>query len=259
MAARQDSLDNALNFARKAIELEPGVLGHQLVLAHVLFGMNRVDLAIRHAERVEAAAESNGDRMAARRFLSMARRYRDAGSGSSESETDRAAPYTNGGQVEDGLKELEGIAGSERQKEMDREFEDNGRRNILKDVEGVYGERDSMEREYLKAVRSAGSGEAVSLEGTLSRVFCFDPAGMVITLDSGGKSHRLHVADYYRIRFTAGDYQPRGLLQPCNELHGTRVVIDYIATPGAAYGGEVQAIEIYKSKERRDTPEIRAK
>lgn len=204
LAASEASLDTALEFSLKAIELEPGVLGHQLVMSHVLLRMNKVDLAIRYAEQVEAAAESARDRMEAGEFLEMARQYKSIGSRSG--------------------------------------------------LEDEYENRDSTEGEHPEAFRSAGSRESASLEGTVSDVSCFDPAGMELVLDSGGNSHRLHVDDYYGIRFTAVDYKPGETFQPCTDLQGKRVVVEYVATPGSTYGGEIRAIGIYKSSIESDIP-----
>ena len=77
LALNEENAETALKLAMQAVELEPGILSHQLNLANVLMHLKEFDLAIQYGEKIEAAAESARDREETKQFLLTARRFRD--------------------------------------------------------------------------------------------------------------------------------------------------------------------------------------
>jgi len=261
LSMNNETAPTALTLAVKAIELEPGILSHQLVLANVLLRMGRVDMAVRYAEKVQAAAETDSERMEAKRLLDFARRYNenDAGTGNPDNETRKGFRTTRTSRDAEDAAPGEEAARKRRRDAVESALEEAEReeQRILKQRADAYEKRLSIEKEYLAAVNASRSNGTVTLEGIVSRVHCFDPAGIELTVESAGAGYRFHIANYYEIRFLAREHKPDGELNPCENLYGSHVDVEYIATPGAAYDGEIQLIGIYKSERQEQKPETR--
>jgi tetratricopeptide (TPR) repeat protein len=250
LAMKEETAKTALKFALQAVEMEPGVLSHQLNLANVLMRLKNVDLAIKYGERVEAAAESIRDREEAKRFLSMARRYRDDLKEMDRMNGDiwrRRQPGNNQPKTNESQLEPDGASIGQREARQ-KAFEEAEREHqrILKEKSETFEGRDNAERGYLKQVELARANGTATLEGVVSEVNCFNPAGIELTIEADGSLHKLHIADYFNIRFQAIGFKPDSELKPCSDLAGRKVTATFIATPGAAYAGEIQSLGIYK-------------
>lgn len=250
LAMREDTAASALEYALKALVLEPGVLAHRLVLANALLRLKKTDMAIRYAEQVESGAESDRDREEARRFLSRARRYRD---NSEEIEKMKEA-IGQRPQLPPVQKEMSGVQpGRDEARQQQREAiekalaaQERKEQSILRERSDAYEERRRIEQEYGEIVEANRAAETSSMEGTVTEVRCYDPAAMELTVEAEGSPHTLHIANYYKIRFAAIDHDPAGALKPCSDLVGRQVRLEYIATPGATYAGEIQSLGIFQ-------------
>ncbi len=75
---REDRLEEALQMARKAAQLEPGTLHYHLNIANILLRMRRADDAIQLGEKIQRAAREPAEQRMAENFLNTAREYRDS-------------------------------------------------------------------------------------------------------------------------------------------------------------------------------------
>jgi hypothetical protein len=126
--------------------------------------------------------------------------------------------------------------------------EDKGdRERLLKEREEAFDLREAEEQKYLDAVYAARTGGTADLDGSVVDVRCFHPAVMEISMESDGNLQIFHIANYFEVEFRAVDYTPEGELNPCADLNGKRLTIEYIATPGAAFAGEIRSIAMYKN------------
>jgi len=242
LAMEEATSEEALELARKAVELEPGVLNHQLMLANVLMMMKEVDEAIQLGERVEALAKSVADRAAAERFLSSARRYRDS---LTEFERTQEEGRMQRRQWEDQRKVYP--EKQEEQEKAKREYDEaeKERQQALKERAEALNKHEEAERGYLEKVGKAKAQGKTTLEGVVFEVNCIYPAVMELTIEVEGRLHRLHAANYFEIQYMAIGGKPRQDLQPCTDLNGRRVKVEFIATPGEAYAGEIQKVGIH--------------
>jgi tetratricopeptide (TPR) repeat protein len=251
LAMREETTGTALKLAMQAVKLEPGVLSHQLNLANVLMNLGQVDRAIEYGEEIEAAAESLRDHQDAKHFLLLARRYRDDLRGMELITEEADSPPRE--RVKQGMeyKSLPGFyqTGIDGQEATEKALEkaENERQRLLKERETAFNRRAKAEREYSEKVDAARSKSSGTLEGTVFMVNCVDPAVMEIMVETGGTRSKFHVSNYFDTQFRAVDYEPDGGLNPCTDLIGRRVTIKFIATPDAAYAGEIQDLGIYKS------------
>jgi tetratricopeptide (TPR) repeat protein len=83
------------------------------------------------------------------------------------------------------------------------------------------------------------------MAGTLQNVQCHGP-GIELTVAAKGKTMALHSGNYYKIKFTALGFTPKGDINPCRDLDGVSAKVEYVesaAKPATAY---VVAIELHK-------------
>jgi len=76
-------------------------------------------------------------------------------------------------------------------------------------------------------------------------VQCHGP-GIELTVAAKGKTMALHSGNYYKIKFTALGFTPKGDINPCHDLDGVSAKVEYVessAKPATAY---VVAIELHK-------------
>jgi tetratricopeptide (TPR) repeat protein len=251
LAMNRENAEAALKLAKQAVKLEPGILSYQLNLANVLMNLGQVDLAIEYGEEIETVAVSIQDRERVKLFLIKARSYRDDLK-EMEQITREAGiqPQQRKIQYKD-YESLTGLyeSGRDGREVLERALTtaENERQRLLQEREGAFDRRESAEKEYLKEVNIAGSKSPVTLKGTVFMVNCMDPAVMEIMIETDGTRFKFHIANYFDTRFRTVDYKPDGELEPCTDLIGRRVTIKYMATPGAAYAGEIQDLGIFKA------------
>ena len=213
--ARDEKLDDALNMARRAAQIEPGVLFHHINVASVLLRMDKVHDAVRLARSVAAAAKDPKERAAADSFLQGAERY-----------------------VEE-RKEYEAAK---------REAEERAARRTA-EIEAW--EKKSAAEEAERLIRAENvvdpSGQQAVARGTIAEVTCPGAQSMSLHLTLSASTLQLRTAKrtqvaYYTTRARATD-KPAPF-NPCKELRGQRVQVVYRPVKGAAYAGEILAVEL---------------
>jgi predicted Zn-dependent protease len=249
LARKEGAEDTALQYALEAVKLEPGVLGHQLTVAFVLLNMKRVDQAIQYGESVQKVADSVRERQEAERFLAQAYRYRDAlrkAEQTNKSAAKQRADFeARLKQYDSRLKQLETPPESmEDYEEARNEFQ-----RLLKEREAAFKEQEESERRYLEEVNLNRAAGTHAVEGVVLAVRCFDPAVMELTLEGDEKQNLFHISNYYDIPFMAIGRPPEGEFNPCADLGGKKVKIEYTATPETDYTGEIQTLGIYNNRD----------
>jgi tetratricopeptide (TPR) repeat protein len=209
LAMKGTNLVEALEFATRAAELEPGVPGHHLNLARILMVMQRMDEAVKLGERVVASSTSEQERAEARSFLLSVRDYQAQMSEAKRREEELKA------RVSQAQQQVENVqAPGKEPKEA--------------------------------APRDAGSTSTAALDGLVRAVTCAFPSVMDLILEAGGKQYRFHTDDFYAVQYAAADKPGRSDFQPCKELEGLQVRLEYVPTPGREYLGEIKSVLIRK-------------
>lgn len=218
LAAQREKLPEALELAQKAAALEPANLGHRLGIAAVLAAMDRTDEAAARTEKVLAIARKEEDRAAAQTLLSRIQEHRKR------------------------IHEVK--RGAEEREEENRKAEE--RLRMERDLEARL-KAQQMEKQKQKTPEvpvKAGSGRKVS--GIIRSVRCDYPAVMNLVLDSDGKLQKLRAENYYKVQFWAVDAPGRTGFEPCDELEGKHVEIEFLSVPGQEYSGMIRTVAIQK-------------
>ncbi|MBI1749831.1 MAG: DUF1570 domain-containing protein [Acidobacteria bacterium] len=207
--ATQDAhLGDALWLARRAVELEPGDLEHQLRVASVLLRMERVDEAQRIAQRASAAAKTQEDRAAATDFFEHIRKFQEFLAQRKKYEDQVAAEQ--------------------------------------KFLEERRLQRSAAATNAPQASAPAPAGVNTAIEGAIVAAACSDSSALDLTVENAAGTAILHSENFLRIEYYGADWQPPKDFQPCKHLTGLRVKITYRITPGQPFAGEILAIEVKK-------------
>jgi hypothetical protein len=93
------------------------------------------------------------------------------------------------------------------------------------------------------------TGPAAKVRGWIRAVKCEFPAVMDIVLEADGKQVKLHVENHYEVKFAAVGKPGRNDFQPCAELEGKLVFVEYLTVSGREFAGLIQSILIENEKE----------
>jgi len=89
------------------------------------------------------------------------------------------------------------------------------------------------------------SGPHRFVVGILKAVRCDSP-NLDLTVSSGAKTLALHADNYYKIEFTAVNFQPSGDLKPCSDLENRPAKVEYVESADKTDAPRLIAIELRK-------------
>jgi tetratricopeptide (TPR) repeat protein len=214
---QKEKLPEALQLSQKAASLEPAKLDHQINIARILILMERDDEAKTLAERILAIASKDADASEARFLLSRIREKQNR----KDEEIQRAAAMK------------EASAKREERKRRDQELEEQLRK------------QDEVRQQEAKA-EPIKTGAARKIKGLIRSVQCDYPAVMDVILDSNGKIQKLHAKNYYQVQYWAVGAPGKNGFDPCEELEGKRVEIEFLSVSGQEFSGMIQTVAIDK-------------
>ena len=67
-----------------------------------------------------------------------------------------------------------------------------------------------------------------------------------LTVSSGIKTLALHADNYYKIQFTALNFQPGGDLKPCSDLENRTAKVEYVESADKTDAPHLIAVELHK-------------
>ncbi len=89
------------------------------------------------------------------------------------------------------------------------------------------------------------SGPHRFIVGILKAVHC-DAPNLDLTVSSGTKTIALHADNYYKIQFTALNFQPSGDLKPCSDLENRPAKVEYVESADQTDAPHLISIELHK-------------
>jgi tetratricopeptide (TPR) repeat protein len=217
LAAQQERLPEALELSRKAAALEPANLSHRLNIGRILLAMNKEKEASALAERILAVAKTDADRAEAQSLLLNIKQRRDL-----RIEAERRTEIFKAEQ-----KKLE------ERRLRDRELDEQLR-------------AQSEARVPAAKPAPVKTGAAMKAAGLIRSVKCDYPAIMDVVLDSNGKLKKLRADNYYQVQYWAVGTAGKSGFEPCDELEGKRVEIEFLSVTGQEYSGLIKTVAIDK-------------
>jgi len=230
LAAKNEKLEEALGFAKKAVELEPGTSALQINLGEVLMRLHRDSEAITAGLRADRVARGRGEHVAAQRFLTYARSMSAYEAGHPEGRVifsgqapDKAAPSSNDGT---GSDEIQSDANEPRPMEAENPEAPAAREpDSTKDVPKPDPVRDTF-----------------SARGKISKVSCTGHE-IVLWLDFGSSRLELRNGDFGKIGLSASS-PVKADFDLCTQLQGRIAKVSYSPADSAKSDGTLLRIEL---------------
>jgi hypothetical protein len=210
-------LPEALELARKAASLEPADLSHRINIGRILLMMDKDNEAYATAVQVMAIAKSDADRGEAESLLFAINKRRET----SIEENRRAEA------IKQEFKKME--EGRARDKELEEQIR-----------------AQAAMRQEAAAPAPVKTGAALKASGIIRSVKCDYPAVMDVVLDENGKLQKLHADNYYQVEYWAVGSSGKNGFEPCDELAGSRVEIEFLTVAGQDYSGLIKTVAITK-------------
>ena len=218
LAAQREKLPEALELSRKAAALEPADMSLRILVASILAAMGRNDEAASLAGKVVALAREKVDRDAAQELLSRIQEHRE--------------------------RLLQAQQRAEERKDEIRKMEERRQRD--RDLEAQLQAQRAEPRGQGAQAAPVRTGSAQKTTGLIRSVQCDYPAVMDLVLDSGGRLQKLRAQNYYQVQYWAVDAAGRTEFEPCDELEGKSVEIEFLIVSGQEYSGLIRAVAIQK-------------
>jgi tetratricopeptide (TPR) repeat protein len=224
---QEATMPEALEAAKKAAELEPAEQTPHILVGQILINMRRYEEAGRLCDRLIAASRNEAERRQAESLLFSIKDHRD---------------YED--RMDEARRKAELLREEAKQRE-DRLRETRGAENKPPPGDDLSGERPAeVPAKKAGSVAQVKAGPAAKSGGIIRSVACTYPAIMDVVLDSNGKQLRLRAQNYYEVRYWAVGASGKTGFEPCEELQGKRVNIQFLTVTGQEFSGLIQTVEI---------------
>ncbi|MFB3923592.1 MAG: DUF1570 domain-containing protein [Terriglobia bacterium] len=224
LMTRGERLEEARKLTLHAIELEPGNFAFRANAAGVLLRMDRVDDALRVAERALALAKTPEEQSFAQSVIESATKML-AFKAQEKERQERAR--------------VEEEAFKRRLDEAAAEAKTRAEHYQQEDAEAAAARQSASTAAKAKGVPGWSAGKIVA-------VSCKESPSLDLTLQGALNKLRLHAANYFKIEFLATSWKPPDPFNPCQDLQGHQAAITYRSFKGAPYDGEIVSVEVRK-------------
>ena len=236
---RGEKLDDAHTLSLRAVSLEPGNIRYRLNAGNVLLRMNQVDNAARVGTLALAMAQKPEDKAAAQNFVSSVRQYQNY----------LATVEQRNRELKEAQEKYAQAAASVSPPPAADSGDRTGppvlrRREAPREETLSASETTSPPQLRHRAEDSRGPSD--SLVGKIVSVKCSSPAEMDLTFQSGDHTVALHSANYFNVQYSALNFTPTDVLEPCSQIQGMKARISFFHVQGQYYSGEIIAVQLRK-------------
>lgn len=201
------NLEEAHMLGLSAVSLDPANVGYRLNVAHILMAMGKAQNAVQVLTYASKLAKTPQEVQAIDNLRMNAEEYALAQERSSEQDHPMDA--------------------SEKQ----------GQEQVTATTTGL--PHLSHRKEFV------ASGPHRFVVGVLKAVHC-DAPDLDLTVNSGAKTLSLHSDNFYKIQFTALNFQPSADLKPCVDLENRPAKVEYVESANHSDPPHLIAIELHK-------------
>jgi tetratricopeptide (TPR) repeat protein len=197
----------ALELAQKVADLEPAEMSNRIQIGRILISMEKYDEASRLAKNLLALARNDADRREVETLLDLIKTRQEM--------------------IHNEQRRAEAVKEQIRQIEEQRQAE-------------VETRPQRANEEPIK------TGPAGKVGGIIRSVKCGYPAVMDIVIENNGDRRKLRAQNYFQVQYWAVDAPGKTDFQPCEELEGKRVQIEFLSVSGQEFSGLIKTVAIEK-------------
>lgn len=214
-AEKPERLNEAHQMAMAAVSLEPGNAYYRMDFAEVLERMGRVDDAVEVAQRAAATAQTPDEHTAALALLANAQEYRN----------------------------------DQKQAKVRQEAAEKARALAPREAaNGNSADAGSLPPHTVVLTKHSPRPELLPsrsvIEGTVKGSKCSGLSTLELALNSSTGELQLFSDSYTKIPYSALNYTPKGILDPCADLEGRHARITYHPAKSLPNQGEIVAVEL---------------
>jgi tetratricopeptide (TPR) repeat protein len=230
LASRPNTLEEAYRVATAAVSLEPGSVAYRLNAARVLEMMGRADDAVRVAQYAVSIAQTPDERRGAETDLAMAQQHQAAQKQLREEQEafKRAQLQAELSAVQQRPPRPSGAAPAPQVAFRNEETAEPGP-----------DQPDHPSRPELETKPDLA-------EGVVQKAECAGGTSIEVTLQVQGGELHLYSDRYQKILYSALDFTPKGIFNPCKELKGWRARISYRPSKEDPQQGEMMGVVLIK-------------
>jgi tetratricopeptide (TPR) repeat protein len=207
LGMRRRDLEEARLMGLTAVTLDPANVGYRITVANVLLAMEQGQNAVKVLGYAAKLAKSPQEVQAVENLLMNAQEY---------------------------------AAGQEQNAEQNRQMSEEAKNTP---AQGAVAEPAIPHLTRRKEFVPSGPHRFVV--GVLQAVHCNAPF-LDLTVSSGVGTLALHADNYYKIQFTALNFQPSGDLKPCSDLENRTAKVEYVESADKTDAPRLIAVELHK-------------
>lgn len=211
LARRHRDLEEARMMGLTAVSLDPGNIGYRVNAASVLMAMQHGQDAVEALRAAEKVAKSP-----------------------EESQF-----------VEEALLRAQAYAASQQEIERETQSSREQAQASVKADSVSAASNDDAPVPHLVHRNFVPHGPHRFITGVLENVHC-DATNLDLAVKSDGKTTVLHTDNYFKVEFSALDFQPDGALKPCSDLAGRPAKVEYVESANKAERARLLSIELHK-------------
>jgi tetratricopeptide (TPR) repeat protein len=244
LATRHDKLEEAYRLVLTAATLEPGDVQTRFAMVQVMESMERYDDAVRVATNAVSMAKTMEEQRQALEILSNARDYRAVQERTKEQEQNSRVRAAAGvpSPSESANPPREAVSTSDLDSAKPpvlRHHDDAPVDSGLTPSPGAPSSVHPPRPELLP-------GRKV-VEGTIKDVNCAAGLTLEITLSSGGGLMHFFSDNYLKISYSALNFAPAGILNPCADIKGWHARVTYHPAKDQPNQGEILVMGLVKN------------
>jgi Tfp pilus assembly protein PilF len=207
LGMRRRNLDEAHMMGLTAVSLDPANIGYRINMANLLLAMGQGQNAVRVLGLAAKLAKSPQESQAVDNLLMNAQEYAE---------------------------------GQEQNAAQNRRM---GEESTAALPSAVSAEADRPH--LVRRQEFVASGPHHFVFGVLKVVHCDEPT-LDLTVSSGAKTLTLHADNFYKIQFSALNFQPSSDLKPCSDLENRPAKVEYVESADKSDPPRLIAIELHK-------------
>jgi tetratricopeptide (TPR) repeat protein len=248
LATRHNKLDEAYRLELTAVTLEPGDVQIRFAMVRVMESMDRFDDAVRVATIAVSMAKTMQEQRQALGVLSTAREYQAEQERAKKQEEDFKARATAGGAAA-GMASPSEAANPSREAVSTPDL-DSAKPPVLRHYDdapeggSAISSPSAPSRAHPPRPELLPSRRVV--EGTVKDVRCAAGLTLEITLSSDGRLMQFFSDNYLKISYSALNFTPAGILNPCADIKGWYARVTYHPAKDHANQGEILAMGFAK-------------
>lgn len=248
---RNRGLEEARMLMLQAVSLEPGNVHYRLRMAQLLERMGRTDDALRVATLAASMAKTPEESAEAQSTLNSVRQFQEYQRHMKEQEEAVKKARTEAArQTGSDLDEQRESTSGGTLRSAGNSPADGTEPPLLRHREG---EKSTLKEDFHTEVVESIPRERPELltrrevvEGTITDSRCSGTATLELTLASSAGTRQLFTDNYFKIPYSALNYTPQGILNPCVDMKGMRAHVTYRPAKNQPQQGEIIAVQLVK-------------